>query len=71
MACPYCGSGDWEVLPTMLGTKVEKNGAGITFLCECRECGRMFATEEWYRLTDFYTCRELTKEEEMDGTDGE
>ncbi len=68
MACPYCGSGDWgyemdgDGSPELIGSL----GQYITIRrrCGCRDCGRLFYTDEAYRSVDWYDSH---RTEDVDG----
>lgn len=62
MACPYCGSGDWEQHGGAIKFKEELNGIWAYYASECRDCGRTFVTRNWCK-TDCYDYECMTEEE--------
>jgi len=64
MTCAYCGSGDWvEDTNTIVKMKRLTSRVEITYLCDCRSCGRHFATTEFYILRQTWESRKLTEKE--------
>jgi len=65
MACPYCGNTLWDEFK-VIGTETDGLLAGLTFLCHCTSCNRLFSTTEWYKATGKYESRKLTAEEQKE-----
>lgn len=62
MACPYCGSGEWERHNGAFKFEELSNGIWAYYTSECYECGKEFVTKEWCKKEDYeYEC--MTMEE--------
>lgn len=56
MACPYCGSGDWEEVDTIDMREDGCNYVAVYRNCNCLDCGREFVSKTWFKNDDTYEC---------------
>lgn len=62
MACPYCGSGDWERHNGAFKFEEVICGIWAYYTSECHACDKVFVTKEWFTTEDYdYEC--MTMEE--------
>lgn len=63
MACPYCGSGNWNLGEVKKMTH-DEDWVLVDYKSTCEDCGKEFITRWVYKETDYY--EGMTMEEYKD-----